>query len=184
MTEYTVKPLSNENTEEFLNYMDSQFLNNSCLRPDWFDRDLPWALQHRYKNYLHWSIVYSKNKIVAFAALQHYKYRCNTVRVCSRLYFDPSERYTYSKDNYKSVITPFTPIIIDQFNILKDKNYTYAIATIESSRSITILKKIAEGINSKTNGLTNFVVKNDRIQTYNGQPSTEFQYYMEHKFSR
>jgi hypothetical protein len=181
LNNFIVRPLTVENRNDFLNYMDEQFKNSKCLRNDWFDRSLKWCLQNRYENYLYWSIVYKDNQIVAFSAVQEYPFRENTVRVCSRMYYDPSIRYDYNKSNYKNVITPVTPMMTDQFLFLKNKNYKYAIATVESTRSLKTLNIVANNVNSKTK-LTNFKVMNDKIQTYAGQPESEFQFYMEHQF--
>lgn len=179
--EFIVKSLNEDNNLEFLEYMDQQFRDPKCLRSDWFDRSLDWCLQNRYKNYLYWSIVYFNKKIVAFSAIQDYEFKENTARVCSRMYYDPSIRFSYNKKTYKDVITPVTPMMIDQFNYLKDKDYKYAIATIESHRSKATLNIIANNINHKT-GLTNFKVMPEKIQTFKGQLKKDFQHYMEHKF--
>lgn len=178
---FVVKSLTKTNNLEFLEYMDQQFKDPRCLRNDWFDRSFDWCLQNRYTRYLYWSIVYIDNKIVAFSAIQDYEFKKNTARVCSRMYYDPSIRFSYNKKTYKDIITPVTPMIIDQFNYLKDKDYKYAIATIESHRSVDTLNIIANNINYKT-GLTNFKVMPTKIQTYKGQAAEDFQHYMEHKF--
>jgi hypothetical protein len=178
---FLTKPLDEHNTEDFLQYMDQQFKDPRCLRSDWFDRSLKWCLQNRYKSYIYWSLVYLDDKIVAFSAIQEYPFRKNTVRVCSRMYYDPSIRFEYNKKTYKDIITPVTPMMIDQFKFLDDKRYEYAIATVEPHRNLNTLNIIANNVNSKTK-LTNFKVMPDKIQTYHGQPESEFQRYMEHKF--
>jgi hypothetical protein len=179
---FFVKSLTDQNVDDFLSYMDTQFKNPKCLRNDWFDRSLKWCLQNRYQNYLYWSIVYKSNNIVGFSAIQEYPFKENTVRVCSRMYYDPSIRFEYNYKNYKNIITPVTPMMTDQFLFLKDKNYKFAIATLESKRSLKTLSIVANNVNSKTNNLTNFKVMKNKIQTYVGQPESEFQFYMEHQF--
>jgi hypothetical protein len=177
-----VRFLTNENEKEFVEYMKSQYFHDKCLRKDWFDINLPYSLIHRYKNYLGWTLLYENNQIVAFAGIQEFKYLNNSVRVCTRMYYDPKIRHDYRYSTKDSVITPVTPFLINQFNFLKDKNYNKAILTIERHRHPNFVKMMAKNFNIKTNGVTNFLAMKSRIQTHDYQDEGDYQWYMEHNF--
>ena len=177
-----VKFLDKTNEEEFVEYMKAQYFDNKSLQKEWFDSNLKYSLIHRYKNYLGWTLLYNNNQILAFAGMQDFKYLDNTVRVCTRMYYDPSIRYNYRYSTKNTVITPVTPFLIHQFNFLKNKNYKKAILTIESHRHPKFITMMAKNFNKKTNNITSFIAKKDKIQTHDYQQERHYQWYMEHKF--
>lgn len=183
ITEFSdVRFLTPTNEQEFIDYMVSQYYNDRCLQKDWFDDKLKHSLIHRYKDYLGWTLLYHNDQIIAFAGMQEFKYITNSVRVCTRMYYDPKIRYQYNYVTKDTVITPVTPFLIKQFEFLRSTNYKKAILTIEPHRHPKFIKMMAENFNKKTNGITNFIPKTERIQTHSYQNESEYQWYMEHEF--
>lgn len=181
ITNYDVKLLSIDDYNEFKEYLNLQYTHSGCLRKDWFDPNKTYSLQNRLQNYLGWTVLCNDKKILAFAGMQHFEYMPNTVRVCTRLYYDPSIRHQYNFSNKDKITTPITPFLTFQINYLKSLNiYDNAIMTMESHRHKNIVKMIANNLNSKTGGLTNFIFQEDKIQTHKNQLVKNFQWYMKH----
>jgi len=179
---HDVRLLTKSNEKQFEEYMYNQLKDPNCLRKDWFCINSSHSLIYRYKNYLGWTLLYENNQIVAFAGMQHFKYLPNAVRVCTRLYYDSSIRHEFNHASKYKVITPVTPLLMFQFDYLKHKKYDVAVATLEPHRSKKIMQFMAKNLNDKTQGLTNFVPQEKRIQTFDGAKEEDYQWYMEHRF--
>lgn len=167
-----VRLVDESNEKEFVDYMSSQNYR-------WFNRGKKHSLQHKYKNYIGWTLLYDNNKIVAFAGMQHFKYLDNTVRVCTRLYYDPSIRYQYTYSTKNNIITPVTPLMLFQLKYLQDSEYDTAVATLENHRGKKFMEYMARNLNKKIG--TNFLPHEKPIQTFEGQNEKDYQWYMTHR---
>lgn len=174
--------VSPETESIFCDYLLAQYKNEYCGRPDWFDPSLKWSLINRYKECYGWSIALSNKKIIAFGGMQVHLFSEKTIRLCTRLYYDPCIRNQYKRHNRSQLITPVTPILNHQVMLIKDKGFSRAILTLEHFRGKKTVSDMARILNKKSQGLVSFMPKGERIQTYRSQPISEYQYYLEHRF--
>lgn len=151
----------------FIDYLRYQEKNCTDRNKDWF----PYILEN-YERYLHWSIVFLDNRIVAFSAIQSHNFAEDTVRILSRTFFDQSIRLWGKYDFW--VETPVAPMARDQLKWLADKNqYSRALITMEPNHSRRYFERIIGKINLRASA--EFEMLDNRIQTYPNQTEDLFQ---------
>jgi len=156
--------------QDYLYYLDENYKgrSNHWLTP----------LKTNFKKYLYWTLVFDDNDkdIIAFSCIQDHFFEAGTVRILTRTWFDPSDRY---KDGALWRHTPVASMAKHQIEWLQGKGFQRAIFTLEPDRDYSLIKFLAKKINKRT-GITNFVTKKEKIKTFKNAEEKDYQWYAEH----
>jgi len=158
------------NEDIFLSYLDQLTNTYTYKKLDWIH-----TLKKEYDRYLHWSLCFNNDKIVAFSCIQKHVFDDDTVRILTRTWFDNSIRCN-NGSLWRE--TPVAPMAKDQIDWLKGTQFRRAIFTLEPHRGYDLLKFLSKKINQRAG--TNFVPKKDKIKTWRTSPIESYQLYAEH----
>lgn len=157
--------------EKFLKYLDEIEEQSIGKNLDWIP-----SLRERYSWYLYWTICLNENDdIVAFSCIQDHFFEPGVVRILTRTWFNPDDRY---KDGVLWRHTPVAPMAKKQIEWLQGRGYKKAIFTLEPHRGFNVLKFLSKKINARAG--TNFIPRQDKIKTYPQATENEYQWYAEH----
>lgn len=153
-----------EYEDKFLYYINKW--NKELTRYDdtkWFDTDLPWCIQNRYKQYEDWTFVVTddnEEELVGFAAVQDFGNNC--ARILTRLYYNPKYRLKHVGYDMNNV-TPAN--IITKHQVEKFKHKKHLFWSVEYMRR----RKNAIRLSQKLNNFYgyDFNVLPDLYKTYN-----------------
>ena len=138
-----------EYESKFLAYCNHAWRTSTDRNKDWFNPELPWSVQNRYKEYPHWSfLVTPDDQLIAFSCIQTHFFEPDCARVLTRTYYGPNYRRTTMRyeDDIK---TPAVWMLEDQVAwASKNLDIKHLFFSLEFPNRRGTMRRLAKKINN------------------------------------